>query len=282
MRLALALALLVLPLAAQPRRIVSTAPSITEMLYALGLGSRVVGVTTFCRFPEDARVKPKVGTFIQPDYERILSLKPDVVFLLPNPIDLAAKLRGLGLRAEELNQDSIAAILASIRRAGEITGIPEEGVRLSSRLRGDLDALAASVRGRPTVSVVFVIDRTPGTLHGMFGAGHGSYLDELLTIAGGKNILSGTRNLYPKLSLETILATDPEVILDMGDYSHGRDAGAVSSEQKLALWSRYSGLRAVRNKRVHDISADHFVVPGPRMVEAAREFRALLHPEIRP
>lgn len=279
MRLALAALLALLPAAAQNPRIVSTAPSVTEMLYALGLGPNVSGVTTFCRYPPDAATKPKVGTFIQPDFERIVALKPTVVFIIKNPIDLGAKLRRLGVRTEELNQDSVKGILESIRTIGSVTHREKESERLAARLRTELDAIQAGVRGKKPTSVVFVVDRTPGTLQGMFGAGPGSYLDELLTIAGGRNVLAGVAALYPKLSLEQILSADPEVIIDMGDYSHGRAVTTSSQAEKLKLWSKYGVLQAVRNRRVYDVSADHFVVPGPRMVNAAREFKKLLHPE---
>ena len=280
MRFALAILCSLLPLPAQPARIVSTAPSLTEMLYALGLGAKVVGVTSFCRYPPEAEQKPKIGTFVQPDFEKILALRPDVVFIITNPLDLAAKLRRLGVRVEELNQDSVESIFESIRKIGAVTGTSERATKLLQTLKGDLDEVRASVRGRPPVSTVFVIDRTPGTLQGMFAPGAGSYLDELLTLAGGKNIMSGTSMLYPKLSLEQILSADPDVIIDMGDYSHGRAVTPNSREEKLRLWSRYGNLRAVRTGRVYDIAADHFVVPGPRMVDAAREFRRILHPEI--
>lgn len=281
MRLALVLLLAAVSAWAQPERIISTAPSITEMLYALGLGPKVVGVTTFCRYPADAQSKPKVGTFIQPDYEKILSLKPDVVFIIKNPINLGQRLTQLGVRSIELKQDSIADILHSLRQIGDATGRPRQAAQLASRLEQQLEQLRQSVRGKPPVTTVFVVDRTPGTLQGMFGAGKGSYLDELLTIAGGRNVVSGAAGLYPKLSLEDILTADPEVIIDMGDYSHGRAVSNASSAGKLALWSRYGNLRAVRNRRVYDVSADHFVVAGPRMVEAALEFRRMLHSEVR-
>ena len=92
-------------------------------------------------------------------------------------------------------------------------------------------------------------------------------------------MLTSTTMLYPKLSLEQILAADPDVIIDMGDYSHGRAVSTASQAEKLKLWSKYTTLRAVQSKRVYDVSADHFVVAGPRMVNAAREFKRLLHPE---
>ena len=279
-----ALALLALLLAAplhaqQPQRLISTAPSLTEILYALGLGPQVAGVTTFCRFPPDALTKPKIGTFTQPDFERILAQRPSLVFVIPNPLDLANKLRRLGLRVEELPLDTLPQILSSITRAGELTGAQPAALRLTTQLRRDLDALRAATARRPGVSVLFIIDRTPNTLQGMFAAAPGSYIDELLVAAGGRNAAPTGGGPFPKISLEQILAADPDVIIDMGDYSHGRAATPDSRARKLTLWSQFPQLRAVRLKRVYDVSSDEFVVPGPRLAQAARHLNRLLHPE---
>lgn len=281
-----AFALLALLLAAplhaqhpQPHRLISTAPSITEILYALGLGPQVAGVTTFCRFPPDALAKPKIGTFTQPDFERILAQRPTLVFVIPNPVGLANKLRRLGLRVEELPLDTLPQILASITRAGELTGAQPAALRLTSQLRAELDALRAATARRPPVSVLFIIDRTPNTLQGMFAAAPGSYIDELLTAAGGRNAAPTGGGPFPKISLEQILAADPDVIVDMGDYSHGRPATPESRARKLTLWSQFPQLRAVRHKRVYDVSSDEFVVPGPRVAQAARHLHRLLHPD---
>lgn len=265
---------------AAPRRIVSTSPSLTETLFALGLGDRIVGVTTFCRYPAEAQSKPKIGTFIQPDPERILAQRPDLVLTVKNPVQLTERLRKLGLHTEEVKQDSVADILHGIDEIGVWAGVPDRALALHAKLQSGMDEVKRRAASRPRVSVLFVVDRTPGSLQGMFGSGVGSYLDELLTLAGGHNVLSGVPGLYPRLSLELILARDPEAIIDMGDYSHGRAVTTASSAQKLALWSRYSSLRAVRNHRVYDVADDHFVVQGPRMVEAAREFLKMLHPEL--
>ena len=123
--------------AAPPTRIVSTAPSITEMLYALGLGPNVVGDTTYCTYPADARSKPKIGTFLDPDLERILALRPDLVLVIKNPIGVTAKLRSLGLRAEELDQDSVHHGVASIApSAGRLT--PSALMRAAKCVRASL------------------------------------------------------------------------------------------------------------------------------------------------
>ena len=265
--------------AAAPNRIVSLAPSITEMLYALGLGPRVVGDTTFCTYPAQARAKPKVGTFLQPDYERILSLRPDLVLVIKNPIGVTQKLRSLGLHAEEVDQDKVADILASLERIGTLTGKQAEASRLAGSLRAQLDEVHRAAAALPRRGTLFLVGRSTGTLQGMVGAGPGSFIDELLQIAGASNSLAGAPMQYPNVSLEQILTRDPEVILDMGDYAHAEGRPGQPEAQILALWAAYPGLRAVRNHQVKVISSDVLVRPGPRMAEAARDLLALIHPE---
>lgn len=280
--IALALPLALPASSPAPARIVSTAPSLTEILYALGLGPKVVGVTTFCRFPAEAASKPKVGTFLQPDYERILALKPDLVLVIKNPAGVAPRLRQLGLRAEELDQDSIAATLHSIEQIGAWTSSRAAAARLAARLRAELNAVRDLARrsGAAPRSVLFLVGRAPGTLQGMVGAGPGTFIDELLAIAGGANILAASPIQYPKVTLETVLTRDPEVILDMGDFAHAEGRPGQPPAQILALWRKYPQLRAVKANRVKIVADDALVRPGPRMAHAARLMLALVHPEL--
>jgi iron complex transport system substrate-binding protein len=267
--------------ASPPNRIVSTAPSITEMLYALGLGSRVVGDTSFCTYPAEARNKPKVGTFLQPDYERILALRPDLVLVIKNPAGVTQKLRSLGLRAEELDQDRVGDILASLQRIGALTGKQAEAAQLAASLRAQLDEVGRAAAIRPRRSTLFLVGRSSGTLQGMVGAGPGTFIDELLQLAGASNALAGAPMPYPNVSLEQILTHDPEVILDMGDFAHAEGRPGQPEAQILALWAAYPGLRAVRDHSVKVISTDVLVRPGPRMADAARILLSLIHPEVR-
>jgi iron complex transport system substrate-binding protein len=281
-----ALLALVLPILAldgqTPSRIVSTSPSITETLYALGLGSRVVGVTAFCTYPPEARKKPIIGTFLEPDYERILSLKPDLVLVIRNPVNVAGRLSALGLRTADVDMDTVESVYASIAAIGRLTGATARAGALTASLKRDLEAVrAAGARGKPT-TVLFLVGRSPGTIQGMVGAGPGTFLDQLLRLAGGVNILAMAPMQYPKVSLEQILATDPDVIIDMGDYAHGSGADEARRREEQALWKPYGRLKAVRMGRVHAVTAAHFVVPGPRMADAARGFLRFLHPGAAP
>lgn len=264
-------------LTAPPQRIVSTAPSLTETLFALGLGGRVAGVTEFCRYPPEAAAKPKIGTFIDPNFERILALKPDLVLVVRNPVQLAEKLRRLGLNAVEVGQDTVSEILASIGQIGRLTGAEAQARALTARIEADLAAVRHRAAGLPRRRVLFLVGRSPGTLQGMVGAGPGTFLDELIRLAGGDNVLASSPIAYPRVSVEQILAADPDVILDMGDFAHQEGKPMESEAQFRRLWASYPMLRAVRQGSVKQVANEVMIRPGPRVGEAARRFLELIH-----
>jgi iron complex transport system substrate-binding protein len=264
--------------AAPPQRIVSTAPSITELLYALGLGDRVVGVTRFCRYPPEAQLKPKIGDYTSPNLEAIAALKPDLVIVQTNPVHLAARLGALKLRVLEIDQENIAAIYKSTREVGIATGAERAAADLTESIRGGLAKVRARVAGLPRVPMMFVIGRSPNGLDGLVVAGRASYLNEVIEVAGGENVFHDALAAYPAVSLEEVMARNPEVIVDMGDMS---DTLGVTEEHKrsvIALWNRIPNLAAVKQHRVFAVASDIFVVPGPRVIDAAKAFAEMLHP----
>ena len=267
--------------AAPPQRIVSTAPSITELLYALGLGDRVVGVTRYCRYPPEALTKPKIGDYINPNFEAIVALKPDLVVIQTNPIRLGERLRNLHLRVLEISQENIAAIYDSVRVVGDATGTAARAVYLTASIREQLAQVRARTAHLRPARVMFVIGRSPNRLDGLVVVGRASYLNEIMELAGGENVFRDAVAAYPAVSLEEVIARSPEVIIDMGDMA---DTAGVSEEHKrsvAALWQRLPSVSAVRQRRVFAVAADIYVVPGPRVVEAARAFLSMLHPELK-
>jgi len=273
------LVLLAAALCAQPRRIVSTAPSITEMLFALGLGERVAGVTTFCHYPPEAARLPKIGSFIQPNLEAIAALGPDLVIILKNPIELAQKLETLRQRVLEMDHETIDGIYGSLERIAAAAGTPERARALNGSLRAQLDEIRRRTAARPRRRMVFLVGRTPGTLQGLVAVGRASYLNQLIEIAGGENIFRDAVAPYPKVGFEEMLARNPEVIVDMGDMAQTVGVTERHKREVVALWNRYPALAAVRQGRVFAVASDIFVVPGPRMVDAAREFARMLGAE---
>lgn len=276
-RVTAALLLCAAAAAAPPQRIVSTAPSLTEILFALGLGPRVVGVTEFCRYPPEAARKPKIGTFLEPNFERILALRPDLVLVVRNPVQLAERLSQLGLRTAEIPQDTVAEILASIRRIGSLTGAEARANELAAATERDLNAVRLRAERLPRKKVLFLVGRSPGTLQGMVGAGPGTFIDEILRLAGGINVLAGSPIAYPRVSLEQILASDPDVILDMGDFAHHEGKPLEAPEQFRAVWAPYRSLRAVRENHVRQVAGEALIRPGPRVAEGARLCLELIH-----
>ena len=262
----------------EPQRIVSTAPSITEMLYALGLGDRVAGVTRYCRFPPEAQLKPKIGGYVDPDLEAIAALKPDLVIIQNNPVRLAQQLSALHLRTLEITQDSIAALYNSIRVVGEATGTQARATQLIGSIRSGLDQIHERVAALRPTRMMFVIGRSPNRLDGLVVVGKASFLNDVIAVAGGENVFRNALAAYPAVSLEEVIARNPDVILDMGDMS---DAGGISEEYKrnvIAIWQRERVIAAVRNNRVFPIAADFYTIPGPRVVNAARAISEMLHP----
>ncbi len=278
-KLTLALLLCVAAPAAPPQRIVSTAPSLTEVLFALGLGPRVAGVTEFCRYPAEAARKPKIGTFLEPDFERILAQRPDLVLVVRNPVRLAERLSQLGLRAVEIPQDTVAEILASVRQIGRLAGVEKRAHDLAASIERDLESVRRRALGLPRKRVLFLVGRSPGTLQGMVGVGPGTFIDELIRLAGGENVLAGSPMAYPRVSVEQILTADPDVILDMGDFAHHEGKPMDSPEQFRALWESYGTLRAVRNRQVRQVAGEALIRPGPRVAEGARLCFELIHGE---
>lgn len=154
-----------------PQRIISTAPSITEMLYALGLGDRVVGVTRFCRYPPEAQQKPKIGDYINPNLEAIAALRPDLVIVQTNPVRLAERLQALHLRTLEVDQQNLAALYNSMRVTGVAAGVSTRAEQLITSIQSQLAAVRTRAAALPRRRVMFVVGRAPGTAGWLDGRG---------------------------------------------------------------------------------------------------------------
>jgi iron complex transport system substrate-binding protein len=264
-----------------PRRVVSTAPSITELLYALGLGDRVVGVDRFSRYPPEAQRKAKVGDYVNPNLETIASLRPDLVIIPTNPVKLAERLAVLRLKVLEIDQDTIAKLYESFRMVGQATGATAQAAQLAATVRGQLEAVRMRAAPLKKTRMMFVVGRTPNRLDGLIVVGQASYLNEIIALAGGDNVFRDAVAPYPGVSLEEVLARNPDVIIDMGDMA---DTVGVTEEHKrevTSLWERLSSVAAVKQHRVYAVASDIYVEPGPRVVDAAKAFLEMLHPGAR-
>ncbi len=236
--------------AATPARIVSTSPSITETLFALGLGDRVVGVSRYCRYPEQASRLAKVGTFLQPDAEVIARLRPDLVIVHAGPHQVARQLGSLGMRVVTVEPRSLESVFTTIGEIGRAAGVLDRADALVREIRGRLDRVRQSVASRTPQKVLLIVGRRPGALADMVGVGRDSYLNDVITLAGGTNILDGPGlPAYPRISMETVLRVSPDVIIDggnMGDTAEQREAVRVTT---LALWKAQPLAAAPRGTR---------------------------------
>jgi iron complex transport system substrate-binding protein len=263
--------------AAVPSRIVSTSPSITEALFALGLGDRVVGVSTFCRFPPAVAQLPKVGTFLKPDAELIAGLRPDLVVIHESPTGLDRRLKSLAIPFVIVERGTLASVFSSIRQIATAAGVPDRAERLVADLRRRLDDVTKAGAAVPRQRVMFIIGRRPGLLADLVAIGPGSYLNDLIEIAGGVNVMAiEGQPEYPRISMETVLRLDPDVIIDtvdMGETDRDRQRRQAANER---LWAPFRTLTSVKTGRLHAATTDALVVPGPRVVEAAEWVAALL------
>jgi len=267
-------------LAAQtiPARIVSTSPSITETLFALGLGERVVGVSTYCWFPPAVASLPRVGTFLKPDAELIARLRPDLVFIHSGPHAAASHLAVLNIRTAVIETGSLAQVFTTIRQIGAAAGVPERSDRLIADLNGRLDRVKAAVAGRPAKKVLIIVGRRTGTLSDMVAVGATSYLSEIAAMAGGVNALAGASTPeYARISMETVISLAPDVLIDIGEMGEQPETSDRRLQITSDLWRRQTLVKAVRDGRVYPSTDQAFVVPGPRIVNVAETMAGWFH-----
>jgi iron complex transport system substrate-binding protein len=264
--------------AAAPARIVSLAPSVTEVLFALGLGDRVVGVTRFCRYPPEAERIPDVGGYLDLNFEAIVALAPDLVVAIQDHDAARTRLEDLGVPVLQVDQESLAGILDSISAIADACGVPDRGRRLADEIRGRMAAVERRVHGRQRPRVLAVVGREVGhgSLSNVWVAGRTTFYDELIELAGGTNVAPASAVVYPEISREGLYHLDPDVILDLlADL----DERGVDPAEAMADWGDLPMLAAVRSHRVHEIVHELAVVPGPRIGQLVEEIARALHPE---
>ena len=266
----------------EPRRIVSLAPSVTETLFALGLGERVVGATRFCDYPPEALKVPRVGGYIDTDYEAVGRLRPDLVIGLTasehGPV--AANLAQLGLRHMAVDQGTVDGLLESIPAIGRACGAEPAAERLVADMRARIDAVARRTAELPRPRVLVSFGRTMGgeSLKEVYVAGGDGYYDRLISLAGGVNAYTRSAPLFPKVTAEGLADLAPDVIVDLvPDLAEKR----LSVEAVLAEWRAIQALEAVRRGRVYVLSGDYVEVPGPRFVLLLEDLARAIHPEVR-
>ena len=252
-----------------PARIVSLAPSITEMLFAIEAGEQLVGVTDFCDYPPEALKKPKVG-YSNPNLESLVALQPDLV-VAPNDFlkpDVIVKLEQLKIPVFILADKNVEGIFAHIQTLGRIVGRSPKADAVAMELRKQVAAIQQRIQGAAPVRVLYVLNSQP-----LITVGPGSFIDQLIGMAGGVNVAAKSATPYPRLSMETVLQEDPEVLV----FPVGKAEGISESEQQT--WRQWTTMTAVKRGRLHQISADWLNRPGPRIARGLEALAEILHPD---
>jgi iron complex transport system substrate-binding protein len=256
------------PAIAVPQRIIAVAPSAAELIFALGLGERVVGVGDYVQWPPEARALPRLGGLLDPRLETVAALRPDLAVLLPSERELGERLAALGIAVLVVPHESIADVERAALLIADRAGVPEAGRAFAARWRRELAPAPLPYRPR----VFLAIAREPGALGRPLTAGPGSFLAELLTRLGAENAFDDAPLAWPQVALEEVVARRPDVIVELpGRALPPGEAAALRDD-----WQRLAVLPAVRDGRVLVLDADYALVPGPRLPELYRELRRTL------
>lgn len=255
-----------------PERIVSVAPSCTEILFALGLGDKVIGVTEYCDYPEEAKEKPKIGTFTTPNLEAILSLEPDLVLATGGvQAEVLGRMEELGLTVFAVDPSTFEQTVEDIRKIGEITGAVEEAEGIARDMEERAEAVAKRVREleaedkkRPRVFYEIYYENNVWT------AGKNSIISDLVSLAGGENIGDVEANDYYEFSVERLIAENPQVYL-VG-------SGSMSKPGDVAKRPGWDRMEAVREGRVYVIDEDLVYRTGPRLIQGLEAIHQALFP----
>ncbi len=257
-------------LAKPPKRIVSLAPSITEILFAIGLDEEIVGVTDFCNYPPQALTKPKVA-YSQPNLEVLIGLEPQLVLAPPSFLraDILAKLDQLKIPTFVLESQTVEGIFTHIQLLGRMVGRPKEANEQAALLRKQVADLTKKLEGHPRPTMLYVLNSEP-----LITVGPGSFIHHVIELAGGRNAAERASAPYPRLTMEEVLMQNPEILVfPIGEYE-----GIPQSEQDQ--WKRWETLRAVQDGKLFQIRSDLMNRPGPRILDGLKQLAKILHPDV--
>jgi iron complex transport system substrate-binding protein len=258
-----------------PTRIISLIPAASEMLFALGAGPQIVAVSSFDDYPPDVLGLPRVGALLDPDLERILSLRPDLVIVYDSQIDLRRQLERAAIPTFVYKHAGLADVTATIRQLGQRVGRGEEAGRLVGRIDESLEDIRRRVAGRPRPQTLLVLGRDALTLRGIYASGGVGFIHDMLSAAGGDNVFADVRKESVQATSELILSRRPEVILELRP-------GAMTPDMlrgERAVWRVLTSVPAVRAGRIAIVTDPRTVVPGPRVAEGTELIARVLHPE---
>ena len=259
-----------------PQRIISFIPALTEMLFAIGAGPRVVAVGSFDEYPPEVKKLERVGALLDPDLERILSLKPDLVTVYGSQADLQRQLDRAGIPTFQYRHAGLVDVAKTIRELGTQVGQLKEAEALTTSIQQHLDRIRQRVSGRPRPRTMIVFGREALALRGIYASGGRGFLHDMLMAAGGDNIFADVQRESIQATSELILARRPEAIIELrvGDMPPDQQT------KEIEVWNRLSSVPAVQSKRVFFLTDARTVVPGPRVAEGTELLARALHPDV--
>ncbi len=271
-------------IAKQPQRIISTAPNNTEILFAIGAGPRVIADTDYCDYPPEAATLPKIGGYLDPNVEKIVSLNPDLVLATRGTSKaILDRMATLKVPAVCLDPESIPETLEAIRTIGAVTGETASAKKLAQALDARRQAVLAKTTPLPAVTrptTLFLF--TAEDLNALYSVGPGSHIDAMIADAGGRNVGAHATTPWPQLSRETVFASDPEVILVLDGSVMSKPITPAEALRRFRANRRWRDVRAVKTGRVAVLDGDALTLPGPRMLDGLEAMAAALHPDLFP
>ncbi len=256
-------------------RIVTLAPALTEIVFALGKGDKIVGNTKFCNFPGEAKKINRVGGFIDINLEILIDLKPDIIFLYPEYYE-KIKIMEKKTKLVKVKHNTLKDVFDGVETISKALDIEAGGKELISTIKDRLNRVRQKSYGKKRLKTLLIIGRNPDRLTNMFIVGKKDFLNELLEIAGSVNAYEGNIN-YPNISIESVVAMNPDVILELSVFNEG-----IKEEKVLGLWGRFPFISAVKNKKIKIIKDSLWLIPGPRVPRIAEEMHRLFFGENQP
>jgi len=261
---------------APPQRIITIGPNAAEIICELGACDRLVAVDRFCVYPPKAAERTRIGGLFDPDLERITALRPDLIVLRGRSEAIEQLARGRGIALYHDETDTFPGVEKCVNDLGRLLTKEHEAGEMVIRLRHRLDAVRARVAGRPRPRVLLTVARQPDRLANLLTTGRGTFLDEMMDIAGGVNVFGHLDMTYPQVSPEGILARQPEVILEMmPEVKVTPELG----ERMIEQWRSLGSTPAAEKGRIHFITDENGLIPSPRYVEIVEKIARILHPE---
>jgi iron complex transport system substrate-binding protein len=259
---------------APPQRIISLIPAVTEMLFALGAGDRVVAVSSFDRYPPEVEKLQRVGALLDPDLERIISLRPDLVAVYGSQVDLRRQLDRARVPVFVYSHAALADVMQTLLELGGRIGHRQQAEALTRQIESRLADLKARVATRPRPRTLVVFGRESFSLRAIYASGGYGFVHDMVTAAGGENIFADVERQAVQATTEAILARRPDVIIEL----RADPLSPADERRELSTWGQLQSVPAVRNKRVHIVADPRAVIPGPRVAEGAEVIARVLHP----